>query len=111
MWAIDSVGIRARAGKEPGSSHLVAAAHEFEGQLMKELLRPMTIPDNEDDPQAGFCGAMTDFAAEAFGQALSSRGGFGIATSILHSFSESGIHSKEDPSVGKGITGTNNRLK
>jgi len=111
VWAIDSVAISAQAGKEPGSSHMIAAAHEFEGQLMKELLRPMTTSDNEDDPQAGFCGAMTDFAAEALGQALSSRGGFGIATSILHSFSESGVHSRDDPSLGMGITGAKNRLK
>jgi Rod binding domain-containing protein len=70
------------------SPKLVRAAHEFEGQLMKELLRPMTDgdglgDDNGDNGDAGSGGALGEFATEAMGQALSERGGFGIADRIV----------------------------
>ena len=48
---------------------LVQAAHEFEAQLMKELLKPMaagaTMDGGESD--AGSGGVMADFATEASG--------------------------------------------
>ena len=67
---------------------LVRAAHEFEAQMMKELLRPMTHPGAmEEDADESSSGPMADFASEALGQALSARGGLGIATSIIHSLS------------------------
>ncbi len=72
---------------------LVRAAHEFEAQMMKELLQPMTADDplSGDDDGAGLAlgsgsgsgGALSDFASEALGQALSQRGGFGIADMIV----------------------------
>jgi len=67
---------------------LEKAAHEFEAQLMKELLRPVT--EGDDASESGSCGALADFASEALGQALSRQGGFGIATSILRRFSRNG---------------------
>jgi Rod binding domain-containing protein len=76
---------------------LVKAAHEFEAQMMKELLAPMTgkdplFGDGEDSSDAGVAlgsgsgsgGALADFASESLGQALSERGGFGIADRIIH---------------------------
>jgi Rod binding domain-containing protein len=70
---------------------LVHAAHEFEGQLMKELLRPLTDSDaNADGDDAGSSGALGEFAAEAMGQALSMRGGFGIADRIVRELSGPG---------------------
>jgi Rod binding domain-containing protein len=90
------------------SPRLVKAAHEFEAQMMKELLAPMTGADSESDPLAGdgddsgasdgssglalgsgagSGGALAEFASEALGQALSQRGGFGIADSIIHELS------------------------
>jgi len=77
---------------------LVHAAHEFEAQMMKELLTPMTGGDpltgdsagDEDGSGlalglgSGSGGALADFAAQALGQALSERGGFGIADRIVH---------------------------
>ena len=75
---------------------LVHAAHEFEAQMMKELLKPMTARDaltGEVDDAGGDAGsnrALTDFASEALGQALSRQGGFGIANSIIGHLSHSG---------------------
>lgn len=68
---------------------LVRAAHEFEGQMMQELLKPMAKSDGltgeggDSDSDSGSGGALGDFASEALGQALSQHGGFGIANRIL----------------------------
>ena len=79
---------------------LVNAAHEFEGQMMKELLQPMMQGiggDDEDDDSgvgldsgSGSGGALAGFASETLGQALSERGGFGIANSIISELSRNG---------------------
>jgi Rod binding domain-containing protein len=66
---------------------LIQAAHEFEAQLMKELLHPLTKLEDGDNSDAGSGSALADFAAEALGKSLSTRGGLGIATSIVHSLS------------------------
>jgi hypothetical protein len=74
------------------SPRLVKAAHEFEAQLMKELMAPLTrgasVPGvggagNDNDQESGSAGALGEFAAETLGQALSAAGGFGIANRIL----------------------------
>jgi Rod binding domain-containing protein len=87
---------------------LVKAAHEFEAQMMKELLKPMTAGDGlggEDDggddggsglglgSGSGSGGALADFASQSLGQALSERGGFGIADQIIRELSRSGNQS------------------
>jgi Rod binding domain-containing protein len=76
------------------SPKLVRAAHEFEGQMMKELLKPMTAQDSltgaDDDSDSGSNGALGEFASEALGKALSDRGGFGIANQIVKELSHSG---------------------
>jgi Rod binding domain-containing protein len=73
---------------------MVKAAHEFEGQMMKELLKPMTgstsMLGDDDDSGGGSNGALGEFASEALGRALSDRGGFGIANQIVHELSHSG---------------------
>ena len=67
---------------------LVKAAHEFEAQMMKELMKPhnhssaLTGTDADAD-DSGSAGALGEFASEALGKALSERGGFGIASSII----------------------------
>jgi len=84
------------AGAGAPQPRLVHAAHEFEAQMMKELLKPMTGKDaltGEDEDtggDAGSNGALGEFASEALGQALSQRGGFGIANSIVRDLSHSG---------------------
>ena len=79
---------------------LVRAAHEFEAQMMKELMKPMTRADSltgsdEDSDSdsggdSGSNGALGEFASEALGRALSEGGGFGIATRIVKDLSHSG---------------------
>jgi Rod binding domain-containing protein len=78
------------------SPRLVRAAHEFEGQMMKELLEPMTRSgsslegQDSDESASGSAGALGTFASEALGQAISAAGGFGIADKILKTLSHSG---------------------
>lgn len=73
---------------------LVRAAHEFEGQLMKELLKPLTQNDSGsesltgDDDDSGSGSALGQFAAEALGRALSDHGGLGIADRIVSRLSQ-----------------------
>jgi Rod binding domain-containing protein len=75
---------------------LVRAAHEFEGQLMKELLKPLTGSngldgeDAESSADGGSNGALGEFASEALGQALSAHGGLGIANKIMRGISPTG---------------------
>ncbi|HKF45771.1 MAG TPA: hypothetical protein VKB38_00340 [Terracidiphilus sp.] len=73
---------------------LVQAAHEFEGQMLKELLKPMTASDGltggEDGSDSSSGEALGEFATEALGKALSEQGGFGIANQIVRQLSESG---------------------
>jgi len=76
---------------------LVHAAHEFEAQLMKELLKPLTAGD--DDEEAGSAGALGDFAGEALGRALSDHGGFGIADRIIAQVSQSGNRPASAPVI------------
>jgi len=81
---------------------LVRAAHEFEAQMMEELMKPMTRgssltgEDEDSDSGSGSGGAPGEYASEALGRALSERGGFGIATQIVKDLSHSG---------NRGITG------
>lgn len=86
------------AGAAPDAAHdqrLVAAAHEFEACLMKELLEPLQndglfrdekegeSADSEDSKSS-----MIGYGAEALARAISDRGGFGIAADIIGKFSD-----------------------
>jgi Rod binding domain-containing protein len=93
----------ATASQLTPSPRLVQAAHEFEGQMMKQLLKPMTngdaltgAEDGDSDlgsgSGSGSTGALGEFASEALGKALSERGGFGIADRIVKELSRSGNH-------------------
>lgn len=70
-------------GFQVPSPHLVKAAHEFEAAMMKELLAPMIPGQEGEDTEGGSGSALSQFAGEALGKAISERGGFGIANSIL----------------------------
>ena len=81
-------------GEAAGSNsqpRLIRAAHEFEGQMLKELLKPLIAGDGltgeEADSSKGILG---EYASEALGKALSEQGRFGIADRILHDLSHSG---------------------
>ena len=79
----------ATSGAAPASPppRLVSAAHEFEAQMMKEMLKPMTstsgLDGEENETSSGYGGALGEFASEALGRGLSEAGGFGIASSIV----------------------------
>ncbi len=94
--------VEGQAGDAP-QPRLVRAAHEFEGQMMQELLKPMTggnaLTGAEDD-DSGSGGALGEFASQGLGQELSQRGGFGIADKIVNELS----HSRHQHSDGK-VTG------
>jgi Rod binding domain-containing protein len=106
--AVAGVVLGANAAQNPGntgpSPKLIHAAHEFEAQMMKELLKPMTNGDaltGDDegadkvlDSGAGSGGTLGEFASESLGKALSERGGFGIADRIVSQLSHSGNQSK-----------------
>ena len=80
---------------------LVRAAHEFEAQMMKELLTPMTRTDalfREDGEEDS--GILGEFATESLAGALSAGGGLGIAERIVHSLSP-GHTSGKTPSGGR----------
>jgi Rod binding domain-containing protein len=108
--------IAAHAAQAAASSapnpKLVKAAHEFEAQMMKELLQPMTGANSDLDALSGDAdesgdsglalgsgsgsgGALADFASQALGEALSERGGFGIADKIIHQLT---------PAAGASVT-------
>lgn len=78
---------------------LARAAHEFEAQMIKELLTPMTGKDplfnDNDGEDAGILG---QFASESLAGALSAGGGLGLADRIVHALSGSG-HTAVDPQV------------
>jgi Rod binding domain-containing protein len=83
---------------------LVHAAHEFEAQMMKELLQPMTasnVNGEDDDSSSGSGGALGEFASEALGRGLSEMGGFGIASSIVRQLAHEGNKSATMQVTGK----------
>ena len=83
---------------------LVQAAHQFEASLMQELMSPL-LPGHaslDGDGEDGSDSALSAFAGEAFAKALSDRGGFGIATRIIHQLSASGSHSGNAPTAKPG---------
>lgn len=103
-----SVGVVGAATAEAAGCapppRLVRAAHEFEAQMMKELLKPLTESDGltggDEDSEGVSTGALGSFASEALGMAVSEQGGLGVARSILNSLSHSGIGAGFQPAPG-----------
>jgi Rod binding domain-containing protein len=102
--ATAAAGSRTVANAVLPSPRLVRAAHEFEAQLMKELLQPMTesgsLTADDDGNGSGGAGTLGEFASESLAGALSTSGGFGIANRILGEVSHSGNSSKNPPVIG-----------
>ena len=70
--------------------------------MLKELLKPMTAGDGlTGEEGSNSSGALGEYATEALGQALSQRGGFGIANRIVSSLSHSGTAGSVAPMAGK----------
>jgi Rod binding domain-containing protein len=76
-------------------ARLVKAAHEFEAQLMKELVKPMISDDGlyDDGMDTGSSRIFGEFGAEALARAMSDQGGLGIAGGIVRSLSRPGNES------------------
>jgi Rod binding domain-containing protein len=105
MNGIAATGASATATNQAlANPRLVRAAHEFEAQMMKELLTPMTrgnvLTGEENDSDAGSGGALGEFGTESLAGALSAQGGFGVANRILHDLSHSGNQSLIAPVIG-----------
>jgi Rod binding domain-containing protein len=90
------------------SPRLVSAAHEFEAQMMKELMAPLEsghdlLGAGDDE---GSSSALGSFASEALGKAISEHGGLGIAKSILHQLTAQSNHSGNAsvPAILNGTT-------
>lgn len=82
------------------SPQLVRAAHQFEGMMIEQLLKPMTSGESLDSSgdNAGSNSALNDFASESLSQSLSQHGGLGIANWIVRDLSHAGNHAD----TGKG---------
>jgi peptidoglycan hydrolase FlgJ len=95
---LSGIQTEAKAGQSATapSPKLVHAAQQFEAMMLQELLKPMTEgdalgePGGDSDSGAGSGGALSSFASQALGQALSAGGGLGIANEIVRSLSHSG---------------------
>ncbi|HXR37458.1 MAG TPA: hypothetical protein VN776_00100 [Terracidiphilus sp.] len=101
--ATGTAGTASATGPQP---RLVRAAHEFEAQMMKELMKPLnqgnslTGSDEDGNEDSGSGGALGEFASEALGRALSEGGGFGIASSIVKHLTHSGNQNGTVPVIG-----------
>jgi Rod binding domain-containing protein len=104
MNGIAGTGASTTTNQTVAQPRLVRAAREFEAQMMKELLKPMTAGDaltrDENDCDAGSGGTLGEFGAESLAGALSAHGGFGIANRIVHDPSHSGNPSLNAPVIG-----------
>jgi Rod binding domain-containing protein len=103
MGGVSMHGVEGSAGAQAAASpspRLANAAHEFEGQMMMELLKPMTAGDalSADEEDSGAGSALGEFATESLAQAISRGGGLGIANRILGELSHFGSES----AAGKG---------
>jgi peptidoglycan hydrolase FlgJ len=84
------------SGPPQSNARLKKAAEEFEAQMMKELLKPLTDNGDSDADEGGvaFSGStdcLQNFAAEALGAALARQGGFGIASGIERQLTDAGL--------------------
>jgi Rod binding domain-containing protein len=87
-----TAAITANTATATPQPRLVHAAHEFEAQMMQELLKPLTSSGGGGDENAdsGSGSALGDFAVETLGRGLSEQGGFGIATSVMRELTAAG---------------------
>ena len=92
MKVSDGIGMNNPGAHNLPPTRLVKAAHEFEAQLMKEILKPVTADEGfcVDENDSGSGGILKEFAGEALGLALSVHGGLGIAKSIVQSLPHPG---------------------
>lgn len=94
MSEISALTAASGASNATPQPRLVRAAHEFEAQMMKELLAPLSqssgLVGDDADSDSGSAGALGSFATESLAQAISQHGGLGIAKELVQSLSHSG---------------------
>jgi Rod binding domain-containing protein len=95
----------ANKGLDP---RLKPAAHEFEASLMEEIVKPMLkdpLFSSGTDGQSGDGSDQTlmSFGAQALAEAISNRGGFGIANKIIAHFEKQAQPAKSDGGNSEGI--------
>jgi Rod binding domain-containing protein len=98
MISVDAISATTAVTAETNTAtpqpRLVRAAHEFEAQMMAELLKPLSssngLDGEDDDAASGSGSALGEFASEALGRGLSEHGGFGIANSIVSELTPKG---------------------
>jgi peptidoglycan hydrolase FlgJ len=66
-------------------ARLTNAAHQFEATFLQELLKPLQSSDNSD----GAADTLQSYGTEALAQAISSRGGLGIARQVMQQITRS----------------------
>jgi Rod binding domain-containing protein len=86
MQAIEGIAGGTQVERGTSKARLVESAHEFEAQMMKELIQPM-LKNDQAEGDAEFDGALGQFAGESLGRSLSRAGGLGIANRIISSLS------------------------
>lgn len=102
---IEGMGPLAGAEQLSAQPRLVRAAHEFEAQMMKELLKPLASGDGltgDGNSDSGSTSALGEFASESLGQAISQQGGLGIARDLIRTLSHSGAGTAAAAVTGKG---------
>jgi Rod binding domain-containing protein len=102
MGSIAAVTTAAGSSQGAVQPRLARAAHEFEAQMLKELLQPVTRSSGllGDEDESGAGGVLAQFGSEALAGALSAQGGFGIANRIVHDLSHSSNRSATTPVMG-----------
>jgi len=80
---------------------LAAAAQQFEGMFLQQMLKPMSNMSKEDasdngDDQAGDTSTYQSLGVESLARAISAAGGLGIARNIVSSV-EKESHAKLEP--------------
>jgi len=103
MKVSDGVVVNSPGAHNVPPMRLIKAAHEFEAQLMKEMLKPLATDGGFclDGDDTGSSSILRDFAGEALGRALSEHGGLGIAKSIVQSLSRLGNDSRIETVQGE----------
>lgn len=110
---IQRLGAFTGAAQISAQHRLVRAAHEFEAQMMKELLKPLASGDGltgNGDSDSGSTSALGAFASESLGQAISQQGGLGIARDLIRTLSHSGADTTAAAVTGKTHCDTGIRL-
>lgn len=101
---IERLGSAAGAVQGSAEPRMVRAAHEFEAQMMKELLKPLASGDGltgDGDSDSGSTSALGEFASESLGKAISEQGGLGIARDLIRTLSHSGTGTTAATVTGK----------